>query len=63
MEDQELLSVREVAKRLKVDDTTVRRWLANGALEAVRLPARGKRQSYRVRKVVLDRLLQQTGKP
>jgi excisionase family DNA binding protein len=56
-DDAELLTVREVAKRLRVDDTTVRRWIKNGVLEAVTLPHRGKRQSYRVRSVTLDALL------
>ena len=54
----ELLTVREVAKRLRVDDTTVRRWIKSGALGAITLPHRGKRQAYRVKKSTMDRLLQ-----
>ena len=54
----ELLTVREVARRLRVDDTTVRRWIKNGALEAVTLPHSGKRQAYRVKKSTMDKLLQ-----
>ncbi len=58
-EDQEeLLTVREVAKRLRVDDTTVRRWIKNGSLEAITLPHRGRRQAYRVKKSTMDKLLQ-----
>ena len=38
----ELLTVREVAKRLRVDDTTVRRWIKSGALGAITLPHRGR---------------------
>ena len=58
-EDQEeLLTVREVARRLRVDDTTVRRWIKNGSLEAITLPHRGKRQAYRVKKSTMDKLLQ-----
>lgn len=53
----ELLTVREVARRLRVDDTTVRRWIKSGALEAIMLPHRAKRQSYRVKKSTLDALL------
>ncbi len=53
----ELLTVREVARRLRVDDTTVRRWIKNGALEAVALPHRGTRTAYRIRKSTLDTLL------
>ena len=54
---EELLTVREVARRLRVDDTTVRRWIKSGALEAITLAHRGKRQAYRVKKSTLDRLL------
>jgi len=56
-EKHELLTVREVAKTLRVDDTTVRRWVKHGTLEAVSLPHAGKRQAYRVRRETLDTLL------
>ena len=56
-DDAELLTVREVANRLRVDDTTVRRWIKNGVLEAITLPHQGKRQVYRVRHETLDALL------
>lgn len=56
-EIEDLLTVREVARRLRVDDTTVRRWIKSGALEAVTLPHRGKRQAYRIKKSTLDKLL------
>ena len=42
---EELLTVHEVARRLRVDDTTVRRWIKSGAMEAIALPHRGKRQA------------------
>ena len=54
---EELLTVSEVARRLRVDDTTVRRWIKSGALEAITLPHAGKRRGYRVRKHTLDSLL------
>ena len=57
---EELLTVREVAKRLRVDDTTVRRWIKSGALEAITLPHRGKRQAYRIKRSTLDGLLNTT---
>ncbi len=44
----ELRTVHEVAQHLRVDDTTVRRWIKNGALDAIRLPKRGKREGYRI---------------
>ena len=44
-----LLTVREVAKILRVNDTTVRRWVEQGVLQAVRLPGQGdKRRGYRI---------------
>ena len=52
-----LLTVRQVAAYLRVDDTTVRRWIKSDALEAVKLPHRGKRTAYRIKQSVLDRLL------
>lgn len=56
-DETELLTVREVAKQLRVDDTTVRRWIKNGVLEAITLPHRGARQAYRIRRSTLDTLL------
>ncbi len=55
--EEELLTVREVAKRLRVDDTTVRRWIQSGVLEAIPLPHKGKRMQYRIRKSALDAIL------
>jgi len=56
-DEAELLTVREVAEQLRVDDTTVRRWIKNGVLEAITLPHRGARQAYRVRRATLEALL------
>ncbi len=56
-DEADLLTVREVAKQLRVDDTTVRRWIKNGVLEAITLPHRGIRQAYRIRRSTLDSLL------
>ena len=54
---EELLTVGEVARRLRVDETTVRRWIKSGALEAITLPNRSKRQSYRIKQSTLEMLL------
>jgi excisionase family DNA binding protein len=62
-QQEELLTVREVAKRLRVDDTTVRRWIKSGALEAIALPHRGKRQAYRIKRSTLDVLLSSSSLP
>ncbi len=51
--DDELLTVKEVAARLKVNPQTVRRWIRSGRLPAVRVSARG----YRVRAAELRRFL------
>ncbi len=55
--NDELLRVKDVARALRVDDTTVRRWIKCGALEAITLPHASKRQSYRVRRDILDNIL------
>ncbi len=53
----ELLTVSEVARILRVDDTTVRRWVKQGALEAVILPHVNERQAYRIKREILDKVL------
>lgn len=58
--NNELLTVGEVAQILKVDDTTVRRWVKNGAIEAVVLPHINERQSYRITREVLNKALSQS---
>jgi len=56
-DEADLLTVREVAQTLRVDDTTVRRWIKNGVLEAITLPHKGTRQAYRIRRSTLTALL------
>ena len=57
MAQDDLLTVGEVARQLRVDVTTVRRWISNGSLHAIRLPAVGKRHVYRIKQSTLDALL------
>ncbi len=57
--EHDLLTVHEVAQLLRCDDTTVRRWIKNGVLEAVSLPHVNKRQAYRIRRSTIDTLLTQ----
>jgi excisionase family DNA binding protein len=52
-----LFTVHEVATRLRVDDTTIRRWIQSGALEAIILPHRGKRHAYRIKQSTLETVL------
>jgi excisionase family DNA binding protein len=54
---EELLTVQEVANHLRVNEATVRRWIKSGALEAIKLPHRGKREIYRVRRTTLNSVL------
>jgi len=61
--NDELLTVHEVARRLRVDDTTVRRWINNGILEAITLPHSGKRRGYRVKQSTLNELLKAPALP
>jgi excisionase family DNA binding protein len=60
---RDLLTVNEVAQQLRVDDTTVRRWIKNGVLEAITLPHSGSRQAYRVRRSTLLALLEAPSQP
>ena len=53
----ELLTVSEVAEILRVDDTTVRRWVKQGVLDAVVLPHLNARQGYRIKRDTLNRVL------
>jgi excisionase family DNA binding protein len=62
IQDDALLTVSEVAKTLRVDDTTTRRWIKNGVLTAVTLPHHGRRQSYRIRQSELNKILEGTTK-
>jgi excisionase family DNA binding protein len=54
----ELLTVQEVAEALRVDYSTVRRWIGVGALEAVKLPSgMGQRAIHRVRRETVNAIL------
>jgi len=58
-QDDELLTVHELAEALRVDDTTCRRWIKQGALDAISLPHVGRRQAYRIRRSTLNTLMTQ----
>jgi len=53
----ELLTVAEVARILRVDGTTVRRWVKQGVLEAIVLPHVNERQAYRIHRETLNKVL------
>lgn len=52
----DFLTTSQVARRLRVNVTTVLRWIKSGALEAVTLPYRSK-QCYRVPKSAIEKLI------
>ena len=53
----DLLTIAEVASILRVDDTTVRRWVKLGVLDAVILPHVNTRQAYRIKRETVERIL------
>jgi DNA binding domain, excisionase family len=59
-EEEELLTIQEVARRLRVHDSTIRRWAKSGYLDAIPLPKGiGQKQSYRIKRSTLNELLRQ----
>ena len=53
----DLMTVQEVARALRVDDTTIRTWIRNGDLPAISLPHGGKRENFRVLKSVVQEII------
>ncbi len=53
----EVFTVPEVARLLRVDVTTVHRWAKAGLLEVVVLPHAGKRHIYRIKSEVVQKIL------
>lgn len=56
--DDELLTRQTVARRLRVDQDTVTRWIEHGVLEAVEVPYGKKMRSYRVKGATINKILQ-----
>jgi excisionase family DNA binding protein len=56
MQDEQLLTVKEVAERLRANPQTVRRWLREGKLGGV-MPG-GEKLGYRIPESEVRRLLQ-----
>lgn len=52
----DLMTISEVAQLLRVDGTTVRRWVQQGALEAIVLPHMNKRQAYRIKRETVSKI-------
>lgn len=60
IDDKELMTVSEVAEILRVDATTVRRWIKHRTIEAIELPHANKRAAYRIRRSTIEALLNQS---
>lgn len=56
MEDK-LLKVSSVATYLSVSNTTVRKWIKQGILDAIELPSSGKRDNIRIRQSSLLKII------
>jgi excisionase family DNA binding protein len=56
MEEERLLTVKEVAERLRANPQTVRRWLREGKLRG-RMPG-GEKLGYRIPESEVERLTQ-----
>lgn len=59
--ESDLLSTSEVARKLRVDHSTVLRWIYVGALEAIELPHKRERTVYRIRRQTIDAMLAEKG--
>lgn len=57
-EQEELLTIKEVAKALRCDPTTARRWVVQGMVPCVILPHVRARRVYRVRASTLKSILE-----
>jgi excisionase family DNA binding protein len=56
-EEKLLLTIPEVAHILRVDVTTVRRWIVTGKLPAVPLPQSGARANWRVHSATIKAII------
>lgn len=55
MDNDDLLTVAQVAKRLQMNPESITRWIRNGILPAMLL---SRRAGYRIRKADLEQFLQ-----
>ena len=58
----DLMTVKEVARKLRVHVTTVHAWLRNGIIDAVELPALGARRTFRIRRSAVEALFNSAAK-
>jgi excisionase family DNA binding protein len=55
--EERLYTVNEVAERVRVDPTTVRRWIRHGLITCIDLPHTGSRVGRRIPQSTLDGIL------
>jgi excisionase family DNA binding protein len=61
--DNNILTVTDVAKRMKVNPQTVRSWIYDGALDAINVSRKGSRYCYwRIPEKALENFIEQRGK-
>jgi excisionase family DNA binding protein len=61
-QDEQMLTIKQVARRMNVDEKTVRRWIQRGELRAINIGRL--RPEYRIRPSDLERFIEnrETGK-
>ena len=59
----QLLTTGEVAKILRIDQSTVRRWIKSGELNAIQLKEKGMHSIYRIPLSAVQQKLQNLGQP
>jgi excisionase family DNA binding protein len=60
----DLLTVVEVARILRCDPTSVRRWIHDGVLDAIRLPGgHAKYTKFRIKRETLERIVGKKEQP
>ena len=63
MDAPKLLSVKKAAEMFGVDQSTVRRWIVTGVLEAVSLPHTGKREYRKIKTETVYKILKMVPVP
>ena len=56
--NDDLMTMREVARQLRMDEATVRRWAHSGIIDVIRLPQAGPNVRYRMRRTAFDALFE-----
>jgi excisionase family DNA binding protein len=60
--EAELMTIGEVARKLRLDRATVQRWAHEGAIDVITLPSVGRNVRYRMHRTAFNALLKDTTK-